>query len=413
MLPARSFGRAGLPRVSRSSRGPRTYQTRFQSSSSSSSTPSSNANVNSSHFAAGLAGGVAAGTVLYATYLFSPAGKTSRTVNKAIKEVNKKYEEAAQKLQEKTPDTDQTINYIKDFCYSYVAWVPGGRQYVDTTFNDIEKVRKNHHDEVDKILSDTYRKFQDVSKSGLSLETGSRALEVLADLSKDIGNLTASAFKDILDNHPELREKFGGSIDQLNQMGEQYGPEAKKQVEETWDQVKQITSGGLSATNLDKARKLIQEKVEQVKKLGDEAWKKGLEQAKPYLDKNPKVKELVENNASTLKQGNSKELFDQVKNAVESGDTGGIEDYVKKVVDEAKSKGSELSSGTGLEQYFDMIPQGNEILPKLKQLKEVADKRTGEGEQLVKDTLSEIKQVLEKKSQRAQEIIDKAKNESK
>ncbi|XXH00719.1 hypothetical protein Hte_007069 [Hypoxylon texense] len=412
MLPTRSLGRTSLPSVARSSRTPRAHLTRFQSSSSSPSS-GSNTSASSSHFAAGVAGGVAAGTVLYTIYLFSPAGKTSRTVNKTIKEVNKKYNEAAQKLQEKTPDTDQTISYIKNFCYSYVAWVPGGRQYVDTTFNDIEKVRENHRDEVDKILKDAYRQFQDVSKSGLSLETGSKALDVLADLSKKIGSLAASAITDILDNHPELKKKFGGSIDQLNQMGEQYGPEAKKQVDETWEQVKKIAAGGLSAENIEKARKLIQEKVEQVKKLGDEAWKKGMEQAKPYLDKNPKVKELVENNAGALKQGNAKELFEKAKGAVESGDTSEFESYVKEAVDKAKSKGSQLASGTGLEQYFDMIPQGSEILPKLKQLKEVADKHSEEGEQLVKDTLSEIKQVLEKKSQKAQEIIDNAKNESK
>ncbi|KAI2603610.1 hypothetical protein GGR54DRAFT_622482 [Hypoxylon sp. NC1633] len=412
MLSARSLARTGLPKVVRSSRIPRTYQTRFQSSSSSSSL-GSNANSSSSHFAAGIAGGVAAGTVLYAAYLFTPAGKASRTVNKTMKEVNKKYKEAGQKLQENTPDADQTINYIKDFCYSYASWIPGGRQIVDDTFKDIEKVRENHRDEVDRILSDAYRQFQDVSKSGLSFDTVSRALQVFVDLSQKIGTLAAGAFTDIVDNHPGLKKQFGGSIDELNRMSEQYGPEAKKQVEETWDQVKQIISDGFSPKNIDKARKLLQDKVEQVKKLGDEAWEKGLEQAKPYLDKNPKVKELIESNASALKQGNSKELFDKVKTAVESKDTGDFEAYVKKAVDQAKSKGSQLSSGTGFEQYFDMIPQGGEILPKLKQLKEVAEKHTEEGEQLVKDTMAEIKQVLEKKSQRAQEIIDKAKDESK
>ncbi len=42
---------------------------------------------------------------------------------------------------------------------------------------------------------------------------------------------------------------------------------------------------------------MINEKTEKVKKLGDQAWKKGLEQAKPYLDKNPQVKKMVEENA--------------------------------------------------------------------------------------------------------------------
>ncbi|KAI0157860.1 hypothetical protein GGR52DRAFT_586648 [Hypoxylon sp. FL1284] len=410
MLTIRSLRRTNLPRIAPSPRTPKAYQARLQSSSATGS--SSSAGANSSHFAAGIAGGVAAGTVLYATYLFSPTGRTSRTINKTVKEVNKKYNEAAQKLQEKTPDTDHTINYIRDFCYSYVSWVPGGRQYVDAAFRDIDKIRENHRDEVDKILADAYRQFQDVSKSDLSLETGSRALEILADLSEKIGNLAGSALTDILDNHPELKDKFGGSIDQLNQMGDQYGPEAKKQVEETWDQVKKITSGGLSTANIDKARKLIQEKVEQVKKLGDKAWQKGMEQAKPYLDKNPKAKEIIESNASALKQGNSKELFDKVKSAVDSSDTGDLESYVKKAVDKTKSKGSQFSGGTGLEQYLQMIPQGDEIIPKLKQLKEVDEKHSEEGERLIKDTLSEIKEVLEKRSKRAQEIIDRAQEES-
>ncbi|MBH1945719.1 hypothetical protein I5L01_16040, partial [Erythrobacter sp. YJ-T3-07] len=136
------------------------------------------------------------------------------------------------------------------------------------------------------------------------METASKAAEVLADLSKKLGNLAGNAFEDIIDNHPELKEKFGGSIDQLKQMGDQYGPEAKKQVDETWKQVRDVLGGGLTMANINKARQLIQEKVEQVRKLSDEAWKKGLEQAKPYLDKNPKVKELVENNADALKSGN-------------------------------------------------------------------------------------------------------------
>ncbi|KAI0127875.1 hypothetical protein BJ170DRAFT_627230 [Xylariales sp. AK1849] len=411
MLPVRSVTRSALPRTAvRSARFPRT-QTRFQSSVSSSS--ASNGKSNNTHFAAGLAGGIAAASVLYATYLFTPSGRMSRTINKTAKEASKKYQEASKKLQENTPDADQTIDYIKTFCYSYVAWVPGGRQYVDAAFKDFETVRQNNREEADQFLNDAYKQFQDLAKSGLSMETASKAYDVLADLSKKLGSLAGDALSDILDNHPQLKQKFGGSIDQLKQMGDQYGPEAKKQVDETWQQVRDVMAGGLSAANLDKARKLIQEKVEQVKKLGDEAWKKALEQAKPYLDKNPKIKELVEKNADALKQGNAKELFDKAKTAVESGDMGDFEGYVNNAVEKAKSKGKQLGGSSGLTQYFDMIPNGSEILSKLEQMKEVAEKHSEEGEKLVKETMNEVKQLLEKKSQKAQEILEKAKKESK
>lgn len=341
----------------------------------------------------------------------------ARSINKGTKEAAKKYEQAATKLQESTPTTDETVNYIKDLCYSYVGWFPGGRQYVDTAFNDLEKVRRNHKDEADEILNEAYQRFKEVSKGGLSLDTARHGLEVLADVGKKVASLSGDAIGDILDEHPQVKEKFGGSIDQLKSMGEQYGPEAKKQVNETWKQLSEVIAGGLSAENLNRARQLIQEKTEQVRKLGDEAWKKGLEEAKPYLDKSPAVKKLVEENADALKQGNAKELFDKARSAVESGQTGDLEKYVKQVADKAKSKAkssqvSQFIPG-GLEQYLDQIPSGGEILPKLQQLKEVAEKHTDESEKLVRETVEELKKVLESKSDRAKQILEKAKQEAK
>ncbi|KAI1273621.1 hypothetical protein F5Y07DRAFT_250792 [Xylaria sp. FL0933] len=408
MNTARPTVRTALARSTRVGRTHCPARARFQSSSST-STSSNATSQGSSHIAAGAAGGLAAGVALYGIYLLTPSGKMHRTINKGAKEVNQKYQEAAKKLQNQTPDVDGAINYMKEFAYSYVSWVPGGRQYVDTVFKDIDTLKENHRDEVNQIVSDAYRQFQDLAKSGLSLETASKAYNILSDISKKFGSLAGSALTDILDNHPQAKEKFGGSIDQLKQMGENYGPEAKKQVDETWNQAKEILGGGLTAANLDKVRRLIEDKIQQVKKLGDEAWKKGLEEAKPYLDKNPKVKELVEKNANALKQGNAKEVFDQVKKAVESGDTGALEDYVNK----AKSKGEQAASSLGIDQYFKMIPSGSEILEKVNQLREVAEKHKDEGEKLLKETMDELKQVLEKKSEKAQEITEKAKKDAK
>ncbi|RYP64684.1 hypothetical protein DL771_008641 [Monosporascus sp. 5C6A] len=405
---ARTTARTALPRAARAARTPKTSQIRYQSSSSSSTSANAGSN---SHFAAGLAGGVAAATLIYGAYYVSPSGKLLRTINKGSKEASKKYQEASQKLQSTTPDADQAINYIKEFCYSYVTWVPGGRQAVDTVFKDVDTLRQNHRDEVNQLVNDAYRQFQDLSKSGLSMETASKAFDILADLSKKFGNLAGDALTDILDNHPQIKQKFGGSIDQLKQMGEEYGPEAKRQVDQTWQQVKEIMGGGLTAANLDKARRLIEEKVEQVQKLGDEAWRKGMEQAKPYLDKNPKVKELIEKNEGALKRGNATELFQEAKKAVESGNAGDLEKYVNNAVEKAKSKGSQLSSGTGLEQYFNMIPNGSEILSRVSQLREVAEKHADEGEKLLRETMDELKQVLEKKTQKAKEIVDKEKKQ--
>ncbi|KAF6816171.1 hypothetical protein CMUS01_12313 [Colletotrichum musicola] len=411
MMPTRPLVRSTLPRATRVVRTPR-QQPRFQSTSSSASTGS--AGSGGSHFATGVAGGIAGAGLFYAIYSFTPAGRAASKVNKAAKEAEQKYQLAAKKLQENTPSPDQAIDSIKQFAYSYVGWIPGGRAYVDTAFDDFEKVRKNHRDEADDIINDAYKQFQDVAKAGLSLEAVHKAYEVIADISKKIASLSGDAISDIVDNHPQLKEKLGGNIDQLKQMGEQYGPEAKKQVDETWKQIKDVLAGGFTASNFEKARKLVEDKIQQVKKLGDEAWKKAIEEAKPYLDKNPKIKELLEKNADALKQGNAKEVFEKAKSAAESGDLGGLENYVTEAVDKAKSKGSQLAGNFGgLDQYFKMIPDGDQIIPKLKQLREVADKHKDEGEKLFKETLEEVKKVLEAKGKKAEEIANKAKQEAK
>ncbi|KAK2028795.1 hypothetical protein LX32DRAFT_618407 [Colletotrichum zoysiae] len=412
MMSARPLVRSTIPRASRAVRVPRQQPVRFQSTTTSSSTAGS-AGSGNSHFGAGVAGGLAGAGLFFAIYSFTPAGRAASKVNKAAKEAEKKYTAAAQKLQENTPSPDQAIDYIKQFAYSYVGWIPGGRAYVDSAFNDFETVRKNHKEEADEIINDAYKQFQEVAKAGLSLDAVHKAYEVLADISKKIASLGGDALSDIIDNHPQLKEKLGGNIDQLKDMGAKYGPEAKKQVDETWKQVQDVLAGGFSASNFEKARKLIEDKVQQVRKLGDEAWKKALEEAKPYLDKNPKVKELVEQNADALKQGNAKELFEKAKKAAESGELGGLESYVGDAVDKAKSKGSKVGESFGLDQYFKMIPDGDQIMPKLKQLREVADKHKDEGERLFKETIEEVKKVLENKAKKAEEIANSAKKEAK
>ncbi|KAK3940240.1 hypothetical protein QBC46DRAFT_385964 [Diplogelasinospora grovesii] len=190
----------------------------------------------------------------------TPSGKMSRTINKAAREANKKYQEAASKLKDTTPNADEAIDRVKQLCYSYVGWVPGGRAYVDMAFKDLDSIRENNREEVNKVIDDTYRKFQAIAKSGLSMESVSKAYDALTDLGQKLANLAGGSISQILENHPQLKDKVGGPIEQLKQMGEQYGPEARKMVDETWQQVKEIMAAGFSAESADKVRRLVEEK---------------------------------------------------------------------------------------------------------------------------------------------------------
>ncbi|KAG6039845.1 hypothetical protein E4U41_002023 [Claviceps citrina] len=364
---------------------------------------------NTSHFATGMIGGVVGTAVAYGVYSFTPAGRVASKLNKAAIEASKNYEAAAKKLQDSTPNAHQAVNSIKQFAYSYAAWIPGGKGYVDAAFRDWEAVRNDHKEEADKIVNDAYNQLKAISKSGLSMETASRAYDVLADVSKKIASLGSEAMSDIIDNHPAVKEKFGPSIEKLQSMGKNYGPEVKKQVDQTWGQVKDILAGGFSASNLDKARRLVEDKVQQMSHLGDEAWNKGLEAAKPYLDKNPKVKELIEEHADSLKQSNLSELFKKVR----SGDLDDLQSYVQDAVNKGKEKASDASGSLGLDKYLKMVPQGGDVLQKLQQIGQIADKHKDEGEALLKETVEEIKKVLEKQSEKGKDIVEKAKKEAK
>ena len=233
---------------------------------------------------------------------------------------------------------------------------------------------------------------------------------------KKIGALAGDAAEDILNNHPDLKRNIGGSLDQLKSMGDQYGPEAKKKVDETWTQVQDVLKGGVGLGTADQLRRLVQDKFQEVRQLGDQAWQKGLEQAKPYLDKSPpRVRELLEQNKDRLLQGNLGELWSQVQSAASSGKTADLEKFVQETVDKGKSQmgGGGGGGGAGLEQYLGMLPGGSDTVQKLQQLQEIAQKHGGEAEKLAKDAWKEIGDVLSKKVAEGQKLADKASKEAK
>jgi len=316
---------------------------------------------------------------------------------------------ASQKLKEATPEPNEALNWLRGMAQSYAAFIPGAKQYVDAAFDDLDAIRAKHGEEVDNIVRDAYDELRDVAGNGeLSLLTAQKAWNVIVKHLGRIGDLAGDAAQQIMDNHPQLKEKVGGNLDTLKEMGRNYGPEAKKEVDRTWDQIADIIKTGVSAQNIEKIRKLVQEKTEKLQKLGDEAWQKGMEQAKPYLDKNPTVKKLVEENADTLKQGKVGDLYNKIKKSVESGDTGDLESYVKSFSKQAKDSGF-----GGMDKYLNKIPGGDQIIPKLTQIQEVAEKHGDEAQRIMKDAINEISEVLKKRGDEATKLAEKAKTDAK
>ena len=323
----------------------------------------------------------------------------------------KKYvEDTLKKGTEKAPSPNEAVQWLRQTASGYAGLIPGAQQYVDGTFDELDKISRDHKDEVNKIVQGTYKDLSSVAKSeGASIAGVMQAWQILQSAAAEIGELAKDVGQDVLKRNPEIEEKFGGKFKELKQMGDQYGPEAKKKVDETWNQVQDALKGGVGIGSLDQIRRIIEEKIQDVKKLGDQAWDKGLEQAKPYLDKAPKVKKFVEENKDKLKNSNLSELWEQVKKAAESGD---IKDLEKLAKDKANQASQKLGGGS-LEQYFQMIPNASEISGKFQQLKQIGDKHGDKAENLLKEAFEEIKQVLEKKVNEGKKIAGDAKEDAK
>ncbi|KAF1999973.1 hypothetical protein P154DRAFT_492958 [Amniculicola lignicola CBS 123094] len=398
-----SFAACSIRRPIPSSFNGRIRSPRFQTTSSAVNS-SNSASAVSPAIIGGLTGSIATFGIGYYWYRSSGAAEFIS----ATKQAKSYAATATQKIKENTPEPNEALDWLRNAATSYAAFIPGARGYIDSAFNDIDAIRAKHGDEVDKIVTEAYEDMRKIVGQGeMSLLTAQKAWNSIVTHLGRIGDLSGDAAQQIMDNHPKLKEKLGGNWDKLKEMGENYGPEAKKEVEKTWEQISDVVKTGMSAENITKIKDMINEKVEKIQKLGDEAWKKGMEQAKPYLEKNPTVKKLVEENADTLKSGNVQELFQKVKKAVEKGDTGDLESYVSSFADKAKQSGF-----GGLDKYLNKFPGGDQIIPKITQLQEVAQKHGDEAESIMKDAINEISQILKKKGDEATQLAEKAKKDA-
>ena len=347
-----------------------------------------------------MAGGALVFAGGYAYYQFSGL----KTIVSTAHDTKAYFQKATEKIASSTPDSNEALRWLRQTATSYAAFIPGAKGYIDTAFDDLDAVRNKHGEEVDKIVKETYDQLKQATKSGMSIETAQKAWDIIQTFFKRTGELAGDAAEEIINNHPELKKQLGGNIDKLKEMGDQYGPEAKKQVDATWGQIQDIMKSGFSADTANKIRKVIQEKMQLLNKIKDEAWQKGMQEAKPYLEKSPQVKDFVEKNIDKLKQGSFRDLYEMIKKSVDAGNTDALESYLKKTVDGAKNK---IGSG-GLEQYFNMVPGGSEILPKLTQLKDIAEKYGDEAQTIAKETFEEMQQVLQKNVEKAQKLKEKA-----
>ncbi|KAI7241932.1 hypothetical protein KC330_g233 [Hortaea werneckii] len=389
---------------------------RFQSTESSGSS-SSNGGIGgmSPTTSAALIGFGASSVAFYTYYQVTGLSTAVKTAKQAKSYVDDSVGQLKSQFKDATPDNpNEVIQALRETANKYARWLPGGREYVDKAFDDLEKIRQQHGGEVDNTVREAYGELRDASKEEMNLEMLGNVWEVLQKHLRRLSGLAANAGQAILDNHPQLKQQFGSHFDQLKQLGDKAGPQAQQVVNDTWSQVSQILSGGFKLDTFDQIKKLVEQKTDEVKQMGDEAWQKGYEQIKPMLGKNEKVKQLVEENMDSLKQGNVGETVQKVQNAVNSSNLKDLESYVQQAKQKAQQYTSSASlsslASTDFGKCLDIVPNGSKILSGLQKYKDVAQQHGQEAEQLAKDTLNDVLSVLDKRAEQLEDVAKKAKD---
>jgi hypothetical protein len=123
----------------------------------------------------GLVGGGIVSILGYGYYHYSGAS----TVVNAAHSAKFKVETAFKESTEQAPAPNEAIKWLKETAMSYARFIPGGKGYVDSAFDDIEAIQRKHGNEVNKIAKDAYDQIGNVSKEGASLDTVAKAWDVI------------------------------------------------------------------------------------------------------------------------------------------------------------------------------------------------------------------------------------------
>lgn len=359
-----------------------------------------------SRFGPAVTGGCVGGGVVLLAWFFWDSYLDPRPndyhIEHARNYLNPGPEQFKVEFREITPGpTDEVIKALKDVADKYSPWIPGGREFVEKSFNDLGRVRAKHEIEVNEIVRDTYEELRDVStRNGTSLETVNGTWYILSRRLEELSSLAGDVAQQILESHPEMKGRLDGSFEQLRRLGDRLGPGAKREVDETFCEVSNIVKQGVNEGTVDRINRIVQDKARQIKSRSQQAWFVAMDQMQHILERNPRVKCIVDDNMDTSRQGRAKEVSDKIRQAVMSGSTGELERYIKDI-----SKKTQQHSSGSLSNWLSRLPDGSKILPQLQQLKEAAETKSADAEQLARETLNDVSRILDQRTRQAEGLL--------
>jgi len=311
----------------------------------------------------GLIGGVAGGSLVFAIaygyYQYSGA----KTVVNSMSQSKQYVEDSINKLKNAQLKPDDTVQWLRDTANQYARFVPGAKGAVDMAFNEIDDLKEKHGDKLNELMDNAHKELKDVASNGsLDMATAFSLWTVVSKYLSKMEGMAKEAGVDIMSKHPELKEQYGDKLNALKKMASSQGGEAKKYIDEAYKQVEGMMKDGKVDTQ--KIGKLIDDATSKAQGLGDTAWNTAMDKAKPFLDKNPELKKLVEENADKLKKGDFQGLVSKLQDAVKNGDTKDLQSYIQKQMSQLQGMTDDAWKGAMARAsiYLDKYPEVKKTL---------------------------------------------------
>ena len=141
-----------------------------------------------------LAGAGAATLVVLGFYQFSGIRPAVQTATQTKAYVDSTIGSLKASFKAATPDSsNEIIQALHDTANKYAKWLPGGKQYVDKAFEDLEIIRKNHGGEVDTIAREAYEELRAASNKGMSFDMAGDVWQTLQKHLQRLSSLAADA----------------------------------------------------------------------------------------------------------------------------------------------------------------------------------------------------------------------------
>ena len=339
----------------------------------------------------------------------------------STKSVHQTLKSAAQTAVEKTPSPNEALKFLRSTAKSYAGLIPGASAYVDSSFDTLDQLSETHGEEVNKIVQKTYEDIRAVlQKGGMDAKTATQIYEILQKQGSELAELAKEAGMDVLEKHPELKEKLGGGWEELQRLTKDAGDseaaqQAKKIKDETVKAVQDIFQKGISAESIIKAKELIETKTKEVRELSEkvarDAWKKGMEQyqdkmpenVKSFLSNSDTITGLVSGGGATATVaaviGKVKELASK-KGGFNDQSFEELKKFVEGKVQDGKQKGSIGldAAWKTVESWLGSVPGGKQALEKagdidVSSLSSIAQGRGEDAQKLAQETYSDLLKV--------------------